>query len=128
MAFPRNLFYYYYYFLEILFNDLELVFLELKHFYKTYRTRLFYFYLFIFYSFLVIILFIYALHLLVLFPLPVNTQYESVLFLLVVSHCILMLSTFCTFRITSSKKKTKHFNKSLTLFVKLQQRIIVNNT
>ena len=115
MAFPRNLFYYYY-FLEILFNDLELVFLEFKQFHKTHRTSLFYFYLFIFYSFLVIILFIYDLHLLVLFPLPVNTQYESVLFLLVVSHCILMLSTFCTFRITSSKKKTKHFNLTSNTF------------
>ena len=41
---------FYYYFLEILLSNLELVLLELKHFYKTYRTSLFSFYLLILYS------------------------------------------------------------------------------
>ena len=44
----KSFFYYYFYFLEILLNNLELVFLEFKHIYKTQRTSLFSFYLFIF--------------------------------------------------------------------------------
>ena len=40
---------YYFYVLEILLIDLELVFLEFKHIYKTQRTSLFSFHLFIFY-------------------------------------------------------------------------------
>ena len=69
-----------YYFLEILLSDLELVFLEFKHFYKTHRTILFSFYLLILYS----------------------------LFL----NPSVMLSTFCTFPITSV---TKENNRSFKL-------------
>ena len=49
--FFQEIFFYYdhYYFVEILLNNLELVFLEFKHFYKTQRTSLFSFYVFIFY-------------------------------------------------------------------------------
>ena len=39
----------FFYFLEIHLNDLELVFMEFKHFCKTHKTSLFSFYLFIFY-------------------------------------------------------------------------------
>ena len=52
---------YHFYFLEILLNDLELVFLEFKQIYKTKRTSLFYFYLFVtrcFVSFFVLHLFV----------------------------------------------------------------------
>ena len=47
----KSFFFYQYnfYFLEILLNDLELVFLEFKYIYKTQRSSLFSFYLFIFY-------------------------------------------------------------------------------
>ena len=48
--FQKVFFYwYYFYFLEIALNNLELVFLEFKHIYKTQRTSLFSFYLIIFY-------------------------------------------------------------------------------
>ena len=40
-CFAKKSFYHYYFFLEILLNDLGLVFLEFKHFNKTYRTSLF---------------------------------------------------------------------------------------
>ena len=39
-----------FYFIEILLNDLELVFLEFKHIYKAQKTSLVSFYLFSFYS------------------------------------------------------------------------------
>ena len=45
----KSFFYYYFYFLEILLNDLDLVFSEFKHIYKTQRTSMFSSYLFIFY-------------------------------------------------------------------------------
>ena len=48
VGFPRNLFYYFS--LAIILDNLELVILQFKHFYKTHRTSLFSFYLFIFYS------------------------------------------------------------------------------
>ena len=54
---------FFYYFLEILLNDLELVFLEFNHFYKTQRTNLFSFYLLIFTHCVIIIICINALHL-----------------------------------------------------------------
>ena len=87
-GFPRNL---YYYFQEILLSNLELVFLEFKHFYKTHRTSLFSFYLFIFY-------------LIILMNLS--------------SFCsLLTLSNFCTFRITNStKEKTKSFDLTSTTY------------
>ena len=68
---------YRFYFLEILLNDLELVFLEFKHIYKTKTISLFYFYLFVTRCF-VIILCITPFH---TFPLRVNTHNVSVRFL-----------------------------------------------
>ena len=51
-GFSKKSFFYHCYvcFLEILLNDLERVFLEFKHIYKTHRTSLFSFNLLIFYS------------------------------------------------------------------------------
>ena len=83
---------------EILLNNLELVFLDFKHIYKTQRTNMFSFYLFIFYL-------LFRNHSVYLryppfrtFPLHVNTQDKSVIFLLVVLQAlyVIMLSTFCT--------------------------------
>ena len=54
------------YFLEIILNDLELVFLEFKHIYKTQRSSLFSSYLSIFTRCFVIILCINVLHLFIL--------------------------------------------------------------
>ena len=48
-GFSKRFFFYYFYFLEILLNDLEIVFLEFKYIYKTQRISLFSFYPFIFY-------------------------------------------------------------------------------
>ena len=85
-------YFYYYYFLKILLINLELVFLGLKNFYKTHRTSLFYFYLFSFDSFPNHFVYQHspAFH---TFPVHVNTQDESLLFLLVVSQslCIYLL-------------------------------------
>ena len=83
---------YYFYFREILLNSLELVFLEFKHIYKTQRTSLFSFYLLIFYL-------LFHNHSayqcpppLRLFRLCVNTKDESVLFLIVVSQSLHVIS------------------------------------
>ena len=46
--FQKIFFYWYFYFLEILLNNLEHVFLEFKHIFKTIRASLFSSYLFIF--------------------------------------------------------------------------------
>ena len=68
-------------------NDLELTFLEFKHFNKTHRPSFLSFYLFILYSFFL------------------------------QSLCILTLSTFCTFPFASSaKEKTKSFNLTSNTF------------
>ena len=74
---------YYFYFLKINLNNLQFLFLEFKHIYKTQRTSLFSFYLFFTCCF-VIILCIKVLHLFRTFPLYVHTQDDSVPFLLVV--------------------------------------------
>ena len=94
----------YYFFLEILLDNLELVILEFKHFYKTHRTSLFSFYLFIFYSFRNHSMYWRSLPFRT-FPLRVNTLDESVLFFHVVSQsvCILTLSIFCTFCIQEAQ-------------------------
>ena len=64
----KSLFYYYYfYFLEILLNDLELVFLEYKHIYKTQRPTLLSSYLLFFTCCFKLILCINILHLFILF-------------------------------------------------------------
>ena len=97
---------YYFYFLKILLNDIELVFLEFKHIYKTQRTSLFSFYLFIFY-----LLFCnHSMHQcsspFPTFPLCVNTHNESTPFSIVVSKSlyVITLSTFCSW--TGSLKRT----------------------
>ena len=46
----KSFYYYYYYFLKTIFNDLKLVFLVFKHFYKPHRANFFSFYLLIFNS------------------------------------------------------------------------------
>ena len=43
VTFPINVYYCYHYSLEILLNNVELVFLKFKHFYKTQRTSFFFF-------------------------------------------------------------------------------------
>ena len=95
----------YYFFLEILLDNLELVILEFKHFYKTHRTSLFSFYLLIFYSFCNHSMYWHSV-LFRTFPLRLSTVDESVLSFYVVSQsvCILTLSLFCTFCITRSTK------------------------
>ena len=112
---PLNVPIYNYYFQEILLNNLELVFLKFEHFYKTYRTGLFSFYQYIFY-----LLFhnnyVYQQS---TFLLYVYTLDEPVLFLLIIlqSFCILMLSNFCTFRITrGTKEKVKSFDLTSNTF------------
>ena len=92
LLFPRNSF-------ERL---IEIAFLEFKHFYKTFS-----FYLFIFYSLLDNHSVYQRFPPFRTFPLRVITLVESVLFWLVVSQslCILTLSTFCTFRIKNGTKE-----------------------
>ena len=114
---PRN-FYHYYYFLEIYSNDFELIFWDLNTFTK-HRERVYFPFICSFFT----CCFNHSVYqqytLFCTFPLLVNTQDESVFFLLIVlqSHCILMLSTFCTFPILSStKKKTKSFNLTFNTF------------
>ena len=85
-------------------NDLEFVFLEFKHIYKTQRTNLLSFYLFIFYSLFLNHSVYQRSPPFCSFPLcvntqdDINTQDDTVLFLLVGSQslCVLTLSTFGT--------------------------------
>ena len=106
-GFSKKSFFFYsynFYSLEILLNNLELVFLEFKQIYKTQRSSLFSFYLLIFYL-------LYCNHSVYYppfcaFALLVNTQDEPVLFLIVVlqSFYVIRLSTICTW--TGSLKRT----------------------
>ena len=97
----KSFFYWYYFhFLERFLNDFELVFLEFKHIYKTQRTGLFSFYLFICY----LLFHKNSMHkrspTFRTFPMHLNTQDESALFLFVISQSLfaIMLSTFCSLK------------------------------
>ena len=110
VAFPRNLFFIniVFFLLEILLNDLEIVFLELKHintFTKQKEQIYFLFTCSFFTCCFILILCMNAFHLFVLF-LCVKTQDESVLFWIVGSQSlyVIMLSTFYTW--TGSLKWT----------------------
>ena len=82
-VFQGNLFYYS--FQEILLDNLEVIILKFKHFYKNHRTSLLSFYLFIFYSLFCNHSVYYRSPSVWTFPLPVITLDESALFLHLVS-------------------------------------------
>ena len=82
----KSFFYqYYFHFLEILLNDLELVFLEFKHIYKIKERVCFLFICSFFTCCFVIILCINVLHLFILFDCTMNLFSFCLLFC---NHCI----------------------------------------